>query len=449
MNLAFVPLALPPAISTSSHASVRLSSFVRPAAHRLPVSKRSTTRFPYRATPTRFSPSCNLPSVQLIASSVSSSIAGLVPISVSIALLGSVVAFHEYGHFQAAKLQGIKVKEYSIGFGPIIFSREGADGTTFTLRLLPLGGFVAFPENKILDDDGVPTDELSTDPDLLQNRPALDRAIVISAGVAANLVMAYASLLLSTNIVGQPHYDAKPGVVISSIVDGNGAGARANLLPGDIILALDGRTVPASIESATGVASTIRSSGGRVMDFHLKRGGGEVDLKVQPNLLPSGDSAIGVQLLPNASVSRERPASIPKAISATNADFSRVCSQTWAGFLSLFKTDNIKNLSGPVGVVATGANLATNEKASLLSFIAVISINVALLNALPLLPALDGGQLLFLGIEVLRGGKAVPARFQDAANSAAFFLLIGLSGVIFLNDIEKLSVVQSIKTFLG
>lgn len=99
--------------------------------------------------------------------------------------------------------------------------------------------------------------------------------------------------------------------------------------------------------------------------------------------------------------------------------------------------------------MATGANLATSEKASLLSFVAVISINVALLNSIPFIPALDGGQLAFLIIEVIRGGKAVPSRVQEAANSAAFLLLIGLSGFILINDVEKLSVVQTIKTLFG
>lgn len=102
------------------------------------------------------------------------------------------------------------------------------------------------------------------------------------------------------------------------------------------------------------------------------------------------------------------------------------------------------------GVVATGASLASTERASLLTFVAVISINVALLNSIPLIPALDGGQMAFLLIELLRGGKAVPARVQEAANSAAFLLIIGLSGLIFLNDIEKLSLVSTVtRTLFG
>lgn len=119
-----------------------------------------------------------------------------VPTLASAAAVAGVVAFHEAGHFLAAKWQGMKIQSFNIGYGPKIFSFNDTENTEFALRALPLGGFVAFPMNVEYDDDGNEIRELD-DPDLLQNRPPLQRALVISGGVLANFLLTF---LLSTGI---------------------------------------------------------------------------------------------------------------------------------------------------------------------------------------------------------------------------------------------------------
>lgn len=370
---AFVQVPLPQAaVNRHSTASCALhrSSFVGFSSGSQPSRLRPAGVPAARPSPSprrtrRVTPSAALPA---IVASVAASAANIAPVAVSIGLLGSTVAFHEWGHLQAAKVQGIRVKNFSIGFGPTLFEWEGKDGTTYTLRLLPLGGFVAFPDNKIVDEEtGELTDKLDDDPDLLQNRPVLDRAIVISAGVIANLVMAYSALFLSTSFIGSAVYNMSPGVVISSVVDASGPAAKANLLPGDVVLAIDGETVSSTLESATTVASKIRSSGGRTMEFHVTREGKEFDKRVKPNTLPNGDSVMGVQLVPNAKPVRERPSSIPMAISRTNGDFSRVWRQTWTGLKSIAMNfgESSKNLSGPIGMpVLPSWSLSANDPAT-------------------------------------------------------------------------------------
>ncbi|NEO27423.1 MAG: RIP metalloprotease RseP, partial [Kamptonema sp. SIO4C4] len=123
----------------------------------------------------------------------------------AIAVLAVLIIVHELGHFTAARLQNIHVNRFSIGFGPILLKYQGAE-TEYALRAFPLGGFVGFPDDD--PDSDIPPD----DPNLLRNRPILDRAIVISAGVIANLIFAYFLLVSQIATVGIPDFQYQPGV---------------------------------------------------------------------------------------------------------------------------------------------------------------------------------------------------------------------------------------------
>ena len=129
----------------------------------------------------------------------------------AIAVLAILILVHELGHFIAARSQGIYANRFSLGFGPILLKYQGSE-TEYTIRAFPLGGFVGFP-----DDD--PDSEIPpNDPNLLRNRPVLDRAIVISAGVIANLIFAYLMLALQLGIVGIPQeFQYQPGVLVKPV----------------------------------------------------------------------------------------------------------------------------------------------------------------------------------------------------------------------------------------
>ena len=145
----------------------------------------------------------------------------------SIAVLGLLIFFHESGHFLAAVLQKIKVSGFSIGFGPALLKKE-INGITYSLRSLPLGGFVSFPDEE--------TDSLvqPNDPDLLKNRPIHQRAIVISAGVIANLLLAWIVLIGQASFVGIPN-QPEPGVIIMGIQPDEPA-FNSGLVAGDRIM---------------------------------------------------------------------------------------------------------------------------------------------------------------------------------------------------------------------
>src|SRR5689334_5556279 len=127
----------------------------------------------------------------------------------AIAVLAVLILVHELGHFVAARSQGIHVNRFSLGFGPVLWKYQGAQ-TEYAVRAFPLGGFVGFP------DDDPDTDIPPNDPNLMRNRPILDRAIVISAGVIANLIFAYMLLVAQVGLVGIGQA-SQPGVLIQQL----------------------------------------------------------------------------------------------------------------------------------------------------------------------------------------------------------------------------------------
>lgn len=221
-------------------------------------------------------------------------------------------------------------------------------------------------------------------------------------------------------------------------------------MQGDVFLAVDGEEVPRTLESASIVAERIRNSRGRPIDFRVLRDESQFDLSIRPKCCtPDGSAAMGVQLIPNASITRIRPTTVLKSIRTANREFTRLSSQTWAGLVSIVSNfqKSSQQLSGPIGVVSMGADLARNDTAALLTFCAVISINLALINSLPL-PALDGGQMTFLLIEALRGAP-VSQRVQEAINRTALLLFLAFSGVLFFGDLEKLNIANAINKLFG
>lgn len=382
--------------------------------------------------------------------SLITSLSSIASTGAGIFILGFIVFIHESGHFLAARLQGIRVKTFSIGFGPTLWRVLPRNSETeFTVRLLPLGGYVSFPEHVTVDEESG-AETIDEDPNLLQNRPVFDRALVISAGVIANIILAWTAIFSSVSALGLPTYTVHPGAVIASVVDKEGPAAQAGIQSNDVILSLNGTAVSASFESAGKVAEKIRGSNGTPLDLVVQRGVDSINITVRPRCcLPDGSSSVGVQLVPNATVFRSRPQSVLQTVSMTNSEFARLFRQTWRGLSSLisnFRTTS-QNLSGPIGVVSMGADLARNDTAALLTFCAVISINLALINSLPL-PALDGGQMTFLIIEALRGAP-VSLKVQDAVNRTALVILLAFSGVLFFGDLERLNVVGALQKLFG
>jgi len=356
----------------------------------------------------------------------------------AIAVLAILIFVHELGHFVAARSQGIHVNRFSIGFGPILWKYQGTE-TEYAIRGIPLGGFVGFPDDD--PDSKIPPN----DPNLLRNRPVLDRAIVISAGVIANLVFAYLLFVVQVGTVGVPELQYQPGVLVPQVVpEASTAATSAGIQPGDIILAANEQVLGASPEARTILMKTIQDSPGKPVQLQIQRNSEKLSLKVTPEQGEDGKSRIGVQLLPNVKEVRHRTHNIGEIIKAAAAQFQRVVVLTVQGFAQLISNfrETADQVSGPVAIVAIGSNIAKSGVANLLQFGALISINLAIINILPL-PALDGGQLAFLFIEALRG-KPLPTKIQDGVMQTGLMVLLGLGIFLIVRDTANLGWVQKL-----
>ena len=313
------------------------------------------------------------------------------PASVAQALgvLAAIVAVHEAGHFSCARALGVRVSQFAIGFGPPLLARTGADGVEYSLRAIPLGGYVAFP------DDDPEADFEPDDPDLLKNRPLLQRAAVISAGVAANLVAAGLVLLAQATSVGVAELDLLPGVAIPRVLPGSVAEA-AGVEAGDIIASINGAPIPATPGAVAGAVASIQRSAGLPLKLDLIRGdatgrapgsapalrdgarGGaatpdgapptitRLTLTLTPAgspaspLSPAGDGRIGVQLATHATVRRVVATDLGSAAAAAGREYRRLASAVVGGLVGLVSNfgEAAKAVAGPVAIVAAGAEVA-------------------------------------------------------------------------------------------
>jgi len=195
-------------------------------------------------------------------------------------VLAVTILVHEAGHYFAARSKGIRVQNFSVGFGPKVLSYKPKNSETeFTLRAIPLGGFVAFPNPH--DPERTEANYIDpNDPNLLQNRPIGDRALVLSAGVIANVILAWSSLFVSSTSFGVPSINFHEGVLVTKLVDETGNAARAGMRAGDVILKVDGKEVRPAASAASDVAGAIRNSNGRTMMMEVQRGNDILNMKV-------------------------------------------------------------------------------------------------------------------------------------------------------------------------
>ncbi|HEY9826574.1 MAG TPA: RIP metalloprotease RseP [Stenomitos sp.] len=360
------------------------------------------------------------------------------PIVLAIAVLALLIVVHELGHFIAARAQGIYVTRFSIGFGPVLWKYQG-EQTEYALRAIPLGGYVAFPDDEA---DGTIDPK---DPNLMRNRPVLDRALVISAGVIANLVFAYLLLLTQIGWSGIPELQPALGVMVPQIAaDVSSAAAQAGLQAGDVVIRANGQPLGTGDAAVQQLMAEIKAHPNQAMSLEVQRQEQLLSLEVVPKVGEDNVPRIGVRLAPNGTVIRKHAQSLGALLGSASSEFQRVVLLTVQGFAQLILNfqDAATQVSGPVAIVAMGADIARTDVSRLLQFGALISINLAIINILPL-PALDGGQLAFLFIEGLRG-RPLPSEVQNGVMQTGLFLLLGLGMFLIVRDTANLGWVQSL-----
>jgi len=349
----------------------------------------------------------------------------------SITVLGFLIFFHEMGHFLAAILQGIYVDGFSIGFGPSVIKKKYKN-ITYSLRAFPLGGFVSFPDEELNNID--PNDE-----NLLKNRPVIQKVIVISAGVFANLILAYTLLIVNVTTIGIP-FDPEPGILVLAIQPEKPA-SLAGLQAGDKILKIENHTLGVGDQAVSALVKDIQNASENPISITIDRDGVLKDLTLVPKNI-DGKGTIGAQLQPNIKKETKKTKNILELFNYTNNEFSSLLVKTIQGYKGLITnfSSTAQQLSGPVKIVEIGAQLSQQGGTGILLFAALISINLAVLNSLPL-PLLDGGQLVFTLIEGFRG-KPVPVKVQMVVTQSSFFLLVGLSVLLIIRDTSQLLIVQ-------
>jgi len=358
------------------------------------------------------------------------------PVIESSLTVASVIAVHEMGHFFAARIQNMRVLSFNIGYGPKLISVKDKNDIEFNLRSLPLGGFVAFPQDMEIDEiTGEVIGEID-DPDLLQRRPAWQRAIVISGGVIANILLTFVLSSITSYVSGIGHPIFGQGIVVTAPPGADTRGYEAGLKAKDVIIQVGDEALPASDFATQEFVRLARSNANKPMNIIVQRNDKLVNLQA----IPDDKGILGIRV--NNVVKEvivEKSNNLFEAIKIGYDETGRIIYLTASSFSRAVSTGFKGNeIGGPIAVVKTGAELAGVSDLALVGFAATLSINLALINAIPF-PGLDGGQLLFVILEVLTPGIPLNRNVKDTITAIAFTFLLWLGLTSFIGDFTRIN----------
>ncbi len=354
-----------------------------------------------------------------------------------IAVIVALIVVHEFGHFVAAKLSGMRVDEFGLGYPPRAAIIAKAGETVYTLNWLPFGGFV-----KIYGEDGG-----KGDPRAFSARPRVLQALVLVAGIAMNLLFAYA-LITAALVSGTPRalsagelaQARDVQLAVADVLPGAPA-ARARLLPGDSILSAKDAEGEWHAADPASFSAFIAESGGKNVELFVDRNGSELSITATPEtgILPNDSSryALGVEVATIGVVPLSFGAALAQGVSLTWGATTLTAKGLWHFFYGVFTLHaDLSQVAGPVGIAGAVGSASMQGIGDLFSIMAIISINLALINLIPI-PALDGGRLLFVIVEsIIR--RPIKASVARAVNAAGFAFLILLMVVVTAHDIFKI-----------
>jgi regulator of sigma E protease len=335
-------------------------------------------------------------------------------ILIAVVGLGLLIVLHEGGHFLMARLCGMRVERFSIGFGPTLigFKRKG---TLFQIAPIPLGGFVQITGLN-------PNEEFDrSDPYVYPNRPRWMRLLTILAGPVANYLTAFVLMLGVLLTFGMPSKTQK----IIEPVAGKPA-AVAGLAAGDVLVEANGRPVNAD----SPIAEVIHAGHGAPVVIKVLRNGRPMTFTVTPERQSSGAYQVGIQI---GSVDERTPVPPLTAVKEAFVYPYYMSIGFLGGLYDMVRGRVNADLSGPIGITKQIAKAAQRGAVDFLSMIIMLSVYLGLFNLLPL-PALDGGRAVFLVIEGITRRKVNP-RIEAAVHTAGFVLLLGVLIIVSVKDI--------------
>ena len=368
----------------------------------------------------------------------------------AIIVLGILIFVHELGHFLLAKLMGVSVEKFSLGFGPKLFGKKIGE-TEYLLSAFPLGGYVImFGEGGFIEggeSDPRPVDEnapttVTSEPVLREltedekarsfsHKPVLARIAIVMAGPVFNLLFAWLIFIVLC-MMGVPTVTTKIGEALK-----DKPAAKAGMQPGDVITAINNLPIKRWEQIAEGVAA----SKGKPLTLTVKRDAADIQFTITPeprvskNLFGEKVDGYAIGVASAGEVITERFNPLQAVVKGTE--------QTWKVIdltvLSLVKMVQrvvpMDSVGGPIMIAKMAGEQASAGGASFLAFMALLSINLGVLNLLPV-PVLDGGHLLFYFMELIFR-RPVPQKVREYAQQIGMVLLLGLMVLAFYNDIIR------------
>ena len=378
----------------------------------------------------------------------------IITLLAAVFVFSAVIAIHEFGHFAVAKLCGVQVNEFSIGMGPVLLKKMH-HGTQYSLRALPVGGFVALegeesPESQQAEGEersdleerplsqrsgadsspngGALNGEEVSQPTgkPLNEAPVWQRALIMAAGACMNFLLGFVVMAIMLAAQNEPITSR----VIYAVEDGALCG-QTGLEAGDKVLAVNGRRCFVANDMLYELMRTEDYSA----SFTVLRDGKKVELpRVQFDTWQDEDGETHMSLGFTVYGIRKTPVNVIKEAWNSVLYYGRII---FTSLMDLLRgRESINDLSGPVGIVTAIGQAASYGWQDLLELLALITVNVGIFNLLPF-PALDGGKVVFLFIEGVTG-HAVPEKIQSGLTLAAFALLFALMIFATYNDIVRL-----------
>lgn len=347
---------------------------------------------------------------------------------VALFILGIIVMVHEVGHFVAGRLCGIGVVEFSVGFGPKVFGWKRKD-ILYSIRAIPMGGYCKF----------VGEDEVNASPNAMNLQPVWKRFVTILAGPVMNFVLAYITVVFLL-----ANYSVAGIFPVIDSVQSDMPAQEAGLEAGDIITSVNGTEVTYDTDGIEVIRNVISSSDLITpITLGIERDGQPMELSIVPTRVETEttDSETG-ETVPSTAIQigivfGSRTYTVGESIRYSTTYMIDVTKQMLLTIKNLvFKGEGLKEVSGPVGIISYVSKQVNEGMGMILQIIFVISLNLGIMNLLPL-PALDGGRLVFLAVEAVRR-KPVPADKEGMVHAIGFLLLIGLILVVTYRDIAKL-----------